>query len=102
MKVLNPANNLLEEFACLRFLKFLLLHNVVEQLSSTDIFHNEKELLGRLNNLEQLDDVGVSDEFEDVNFSSNSLYICFFRYFPFFQDLDCYLYIQRMISLLQN
>ena len=96
MKVLNPANNLLEEFACLLFLQFLLLHDVVKQLSSTNILHNEKELLGRLDNLEQLDDVRVTDEFKDVNFSRNSLYICIFRYFPFFQDLDCYLCIQRV------
>ena len=84
MKVFNPANNLLEEFACLLLLQFLLLHDIVEQLTAADVLHDEKELLGCFDNLKQLDDVGMADQFEDVDFASDSLHVGFFRYFPFF------------------
>ena len=96
MKVFNPANNLLEEFACLLLLQFLLLYDVVEQLATAHVLHDKKELFGCFDNLEQLDDIGMSDQFEDVNLACDSLYVGFFRYFPFLKDLHCYLYIQSI------
>ena len=96
MKVFNPANNLLEEFACLLLLQFLLLHDVVEQLAAADVLHDEKELLGCFDNLKQLDDVGMADQFEDVDFACDSLHVGLFRYFPFLKNLHCYLYIQSI------
>ena len=84
MKVFNPANNLLEELASFLFLQFLLFYDVIKQLASANILHDKKELLGSLNNFEELNNVWVSDQFENVNLASHSLNVGFFRYFPFF------------------
>ena len=76
VQVFDSADDLLEELASLGFFKLLFLDDIVEKLTSADELHDEKELLWRLNNFKQLDDVWVPDKLKNVNLSSHSLYIC--------------------------
>lgn len=51
VKVFNACYDLMEEFASLGLFDPLVLHNVVKELASTRILHDQVELLGRLDNL---------------------------------------------------
>ena len=84
MQVLDTANNLLEELACFLFFELLLLYNVVEELAPAHVLHNEVELLGGLDDLKKLDDVGVPDQLEDIDLSCYSLDVCLLCDLAFF------------------
>lgn len=51
MKVFNACYDLMEEFASLCLFDSLVLHDVVKELASTCILHDQVELLGCLDNL---------------------------------------------------
>jgi hypothetical protein len=51
VKVFNASYDLMEEFASLCLFDPLVLHNEVEELTSTRILHDQVELLRSLNNL---------------------------------------------------
>lgn len=62
--------------------------DVVKQLTRLHILHNQKELFGCFNDLIQLYDAGVSDEFEYVYFSGNPFYISHIDNLLFIQYFD--------------
>ena len=84
MQVLYTANYLLEELACLLFFELLLLDDVVEELAPTDVLHYQVQLLGGLDDLKKLDNVRVSDQFEDVDLPGYSLDVSLLGYLAFF------------------
>jgi hypothetical protein len=51
VKVFNTSYDLMEEFTSLCLFDSLVLHNEVEELTSTRILHDQVELLRGLNNL---------------------------------------------------
>ena len=51
VKVFNTSYDLMEEFASLGLFDPLVLHDVVKELASTRILHDQVELLGGLDNL---------------------------------------------------
>jgi len=61
VEVFSSTDDLLEELACLSLFQLLLFDDVVEKFTATDEFHDQKELLGCLYDLKQLDDVWVPD-----------------------------------------
>ena len=91
VKVLDSTNDLLEELARLSLLKLLLLDDVVEELATTDELHDEEELLGCLNDLKQVNDGRVPDQFKYVNLASDSLHVSIPRDLALFKDFYCYL-----------
>ena len=95
MKILNAALYLLEKFTGFFFLQFLFFYNIVKQLSTTNILHNKKQFAWCFNNFKQLDYVWMSDHFQNFDFSSHTLHICFFDYLTFLKDFYCYL-LQRL------
>ena len=88
MEILNTADDLLEEFARLSFLKLLFLDNIIEELTPRHKLHDQEELLRRLNDFKELDDVWVSDHFQDLNFSRHALHICISDDFALFKNFD--------------
>ena len=62
VQVLNTTDDLLEELACFRLFQLLLLDDVVKKFASTHKLHDQEELLWRLNNLEELNDVRVPNQ----------------------------------------
>lgn len=52
-------------------MKFSLLYNVVEELTTRHELHDHEDVGGRADNLIQLDDVRMSEELEILDFTSN-------------------------------
>ncbi len=63
MKVRNAANDIFEESTCLKLIEFGVCDDIIEQFSIFDILHDEKEMLGSLYDLIELNDAGVPDQF---------------------------------------
>lgn len=61
--VLDPVDELLEEPRSLHFLDSFSLNDVVEELSLFGVFHDEEELLVVFENLVELYDVGMPEDF---------------------------------------
>ena len=87
---------MLEELARLGLLQLLLLDDVVEQLAATHKLHDEEQLLRRLDNLEELDDVRMPDQLQDINLSSDALDV------GLAGDLALFKYFYRYLSLKKN
>ena len=99
VEVLDAADDLLEEFAGFGFLELLLFHDVVEELAPAHELHDQKQLLRRLDDFEQLDDIGMPDELQNVNFASDTLDVSISRDFALFEDFDRHLGKQKHYSL---
>ena len=63
--------------------------NVVEQLSSIAVLHNHIELFLRLDNLIELDDIGMPHLLQNFNLSSDSFDIFLVMNLIFFQNFNC-------------
>lgn len=88
--VLNPRNDLLEEPACLLLLKPLSFDDIVEQLASVCVFHDEEQLARGLDDFIELNDIGVSDDLKDVDLSSHPLHIRLVLDLVFLEYFDGY------------
>lgn len=66
------------------------LDDVVEKLPSLHVLHDEKKLFGGLDDLIKLNDAGMADEFQDVDFAGDSLDVGNIDDFLLLQDLDCH------------
>ena len=91
VEVLDATDDLLEELAGLHLLQLLLLDDVVEKFATTDELHDEEQLLGRLDDFEKLDDVGVSDHLENVDLSGDSQHVSLSRDLALLENFDCHL-----------
>eukprot|EP00437_Effrenium_voratum_P067494 CAMPEP_0181504056 /NCGR_PEP_ID=MMETSP1110-20121109/57287_1 /TAXON_ID=174948 /ORGANISM="Symbiodinium sp., Strain CCMP421" /LENGTH=121 /DNA_ID=CAMNT_0023632881 /DNA_START=326 /DNA_END=688 /DNA_ORIENTATION=- len=75
MDLLNPGHDLVKEAACLSFFHPALGHDVVKQLPTGTILHDEIQLTWCLYDLVELNYVRMLHQFEDVNFPGNSFHI---------------------------
>lgn len=73
MTVLDTADDLIEYLTSFILIHSLLLDDVVKQFSSTKKLHDQEKIFWRLNDLIQLDDIGMTDKFQDVDLSCDSL-----------------------------
>lgn len=85
--------DLLEKLACLVFLEPSVRHNVVKELSAARVLHDQVELLGGLDDFIELDNVGVPDQLQNVDFPSHAFYVRHIRDAVLLQDLDCHLHM---------
>ena len=74
MNVFHPVEDLLEDLASLplrhpasRHLVLFILDDVVEEFAVGRILHHQKQVLGRFDQLVQLDDVGVANQLQYVD-----------------------------------
>lgn len=67
-------------------------HNIVEEFTILAVLHYEEELTLSLNDLVQLDDVGMSDLLEDLDLTADSLNVFLVFNSRFLKDLDRNLY----------
>ncbi len=72
-------------------LLLLFPDDIVEQLTVAHVLHYQEQLFGSFNYLVELDDVGVTDQFQDVNLSRDSLNICYIDYSVLLQHFYGYL-----------
>ena len=105
VEIFNASYDLVKESASFWLFHSLVLNNVVEKLSSTSVLHDQIELLRSLNDLMnssirmpkyckstyfvELDDVRMSDQLEDVDFSGDSFDVRDILDFVFLKNFDC-------------
>jgi hypothetical protein len=66
----------MEKAASLRLRRSTICNNVVKQLATAGVLHDQVQLSRRLNDFVQLDDVRMPDELEYVDLSCNPLHVC--------------------------
>lgn len=96
--VLDAWNQLVEHLDCFGLNDAFVLDNVVEEFSLFHKLHDQKELLGGLYDFVKLHDIGVSDEFQNVDLPRDSLHVSYFSYFAFFEDFDRYILVGRFVD----
>lgn len=72
VQVLDSRQDLLEKATRFFVLEPLLFYDVVEKFATRHELHYEKQLPRSFNDLVELDDVGVPDNLEDLDFSHDS------------------------------
>eukprot|EP00359_Climacostomum_virens_P010557 CAMPEP_0204907666 /NCGR_PEP_ID=MMETSP1397-20131031/6761_1 /ASSEMBLY_ACC=CAM_ASM_000891 /TAXON_ID=49980 /ORGANISM="Climacostomum Climacostomum virens, Strain Stock W-24" /LENGTH=132 /DNA_ID=CAMNT_0052076901 /DNA_START=1125 /DNA_END=1520 /DNA_ORIENTATION=+ len=93
VEVFEAREDLLVELASLDFVEPCVSHNVVEELASTRVLHNQVELLGGLDDFVHLYDVRVTQQLQDVDFPSHSLNVGSVTDPIFLQDLDSHFFV---------
>ena len=78
----------MEELASQSVLDSLVPHDAVEELSPVCVLHDQIQFPLGLNNLVELNDVGVPDFLEDLDFPRYTVDICLILNFGLLQDLD--------------
>jgi len=96
VQVFDATDDLLEEFARFSLFELLLLHDVVEEFAATDELHDQEKLFWSLNDFKELDDVRVSNEFENVDLTRHSLHICIARDLALLEDFDSHLHNNKL------
>lgn len=61
------------------------LNDIIKKLASLHVFHDQEKLFGGLNDFVQLNNARVANQFQDMDFSADPLYICDINYFLFLQ-----------------
>ena len=82
---------------------FLVLHSlffddVVEKFATWSVLHDEKQLPAGFNDLVELDDVRVSDNLENLNFSHDSRNICLLLDFVLLKNLYGHLFMSDLVN----
>lgn len=83
VQVFNTTNYLLEKPTCFHFLELLLLNDIVKELTTADVLHDQKQLLGCLDDFKKLNNIGVSYHLQDVDLPRYSLHIRILYYLTF-------------------
>jgi hypothetical protein len=91
VQVLDARNQLLVELARLLLLQTRVPHDVVEQLAAVGVLHDHEELLLRLDDLVQLDDVVVAHLLQNLYLTSYPLNILLIINLIFLKNLYSYL-----------
>ena len=78
----------MQKFASIFLSDALAIYDVLEELAASCVLHDQIQLLARLYDLVQLDDCGMSHDFQDVYFTGHSLDVMYIDYLVFFQDFD--------------
>ena len=72
-QVLDSEDDLLINGTCLLLCKSVTRHNIIEELPSFSHFHDQVQALVGLDHLIQLDQVRVSQNLQDMNFTGHPL-----------------------------
>jgi hypothetical protein len=75
VNLLNAREDLVEEAASLAFSDSPTCYNMIKELSTTAVLHDEIQLARRLDDFVQLDNVRVLDQFQYVNLPCDSFNI---------------------------
>ncbi len=88
MTIVDTIHNLMEKTNCIAFLDASMGHNIIKQFTTRGIAHDEENILGRIHNLIQLDDIWMVDLLEDVNLTRHTFHISRIDDTVFFQDFN--------------
>lgn len=96
--VLDSWDELMEHSDCFCLVYSFVFDDILEEFSLFHEFHDEEKLFGGLDDFVKLYDVGVPDQFEDVDLSRYSFDICHFDDFAFFEYFDSDMLISRFVN----
>lgn len=88
MKVLHPEHNLPEDQRRFCLLDPLLSHNLIKQVPTLGVLHNQVQLLRGFNDLIKLYDKRVSEFFHDLELAGDSHDVGVLEDQVLFEDLD--------------
>ena len=83
MNVINTGNDLLHKFDSLRLIKPFSFDNVIKQLTTLCIFHDEMNVCFGFDDFVELDDIWMTQYFKDTDFPGDSFNIRLFDNFLF-------------------
>lgn len=89
MNIFNSTDDLLKYFASFILFHAFFTDNIIEQLSPLHKLHDQEQMFWGLDDLVKLNDVGMADQFEDVDLSGNSLDICHIDDSILFKNFYC-------------
>ena len=69
--IIHSTDNLLEESPSILLLQFAVLDDVVKQFPARDVLHYHEDVRGGADDLVQLDDVGMTEQLQVLDFSSD-------------------------------
>lgn len=86
--VVDSCNQLLEVLGSLCLLEFLVLNNHVEQFTPTGVLHDKVKVLLSLNDLVDLNHVGMMELLKNFDLSAYPLNVLLVLNFRLLKDLD--------------
>ena len=78
----------MEKLDCKWFFYFRMLRDVVEELATLGILHDQVQLFGRFNDFIELNNVWMSDHFKDVDFTRYSFDVVNVKDFILLKNFD--------------
>lgn len=76
----------------------LAVHHVVEKFTVLGVLHHHEDVLLGLDDFIELGDRRVSDQFENVQLSCDSLHIGDVFYFVFLENLNCHRFLGVLVD----
>ena len=98
MQVLNPRYYLLKKLAGFFLAQPLVLDNIVKKLTARNVLSDKIQLPGSLNDFIKLNNIRVSRQFQNLDFSGNSFNVNIFHNLMFFENFDCYFFAGDVMS----
>ena len=105
VQIVDSVNDLVKEPASLplsqpkmKTILLFLVRNIVKQLSSWTVLHNQKQVFGSLNYFVELNEIGMSYKFKDVDFPAHSFYIANICYLLFFQYFNRHFLLRQLMD----
>ena len=89
MEMFNSLKNLIEEICGIYIIHSVVFNDVIKQLTSIGVLHDQVKFILCLDDLVELNDPWVPNLFQDSYLSSNPINVHLIRDFWFFQDLYC-------------
>lgn len=88
VEVLNSTDELPVKLGCLLLVEACISDDKVEELASVGMLHDHEKLLLRLNNLVELDDIGMANFLQNFNFPRNPFNVLLVVDLFFLKDFD--------------
>ena len=95
VQILDSWDEFPVEDGSLLLVESSVAHDEVKEFSSIRMLHDHEQFFLSFNDLVELDNIWMSDLFEDFDLSRDSLNILLVVDLLFFEDLDCNLFTKR-------
>lgn len=96
--LLDSGDDLVKEKTSLMLLHSTIGYNVVKELATRSVLHDQVQLPSRLYDLVELNDVRMPNQLEDMNLSRNAFYISHLYDTFFLQDLHSHALASEDVS----
>lgn len=105
MHVLDAVDDLLKDLARRWFAKstspsvvLFIFDDMVEEFAVGSVLHDQQQVLGRFDQLVQLDDVGMAHQFQNVDLAGDALDVGSVDYARLVEDFNGYGFVCRDVN----